>query len=344
MNTGFWGIPAYTMQGLNAEVNKMFARSLQNYIIASRVSQGKGDMDNANPEEKDDVVARWQAAHEELRPFFDMKKPRHHRHHSHGKGKGRDESVSASSESKPSKTGFWNTRHLSFDERKKLHAQKDALKKGSNPSTPTTASDTKSADVGSVYSTSSEDTELEQAIADSVKETSRGNPEEDIMVEAAIRASIKAMRENGVGIPQPEQVQVPPEKDPSLFKDPEYQISDEQYQELIEQALQKSMAGHTSQGTGTVAEHDDDDDVDLKRAIEASKADAQNQSSQRNEEDIVMEYVKKQSLAEEELRKKQVASGKSHEGGGGVDEEHDEDLRRAMEESLKMSGGGPSGA
>ena len=79
----------------------------------------------------------------------------------------------------------------------------------------------------------------------------------------------------------------------------------------------------------------------MKRAIEASMADAKSHGDQRNEEDIVMEYVKKQSLAEEEIRKKQMASGKGPTAGGTEDD--DEDLRRAMEESLKTGNGGPSG-
>jgi hypothetical protein len=338
VHTGAWGIPAYTMQGLNAEVNKMFGRSLQNYITASRVAQGRGDVLSATPEEKDDVVLRWNAMKEDLKPFYNMKEGRHRLSHRHsGKGKGLDDTESAFSESDTPRTGFWNTRHMSFDERKKLHAQKAAKKqqqKTAGTSTPRTA------DSSSVYSMSSEDAELEQAIRESVKETSRGNPEEDVMVEAAIRASIRAMREKDISIPQPEQVQAPPEKDPSIFKDPEYQVTDEQYQALVEQALQRSVEGHSQ---ATHAPSSGKDDNELKRAIEASMADAQKQNSQRTEEDIVMEYVKKQSLAEEEFREKHSGAAPS----GKADETtEDEDLKKAMEESLQMShngGGGPSG-
>lgn len=334
---GAWGIPAYTMQGLNAEVNKMFGRSLQNYITASRVAQGKGDVLSATPEEKEDVVVRWNAMKDDLKPFYNMKEGRHRLSHRHsGKGKALDDTESAASESDVPRTGFWNTRHMSFDERKKLHAQKAAKKqqqKTTGTSTPRTA------DSSSIYSMSSEDAEFEQAIRASVKETSRGNPEEDVMVEAAIRASIRAMKEKGISIPQPEQVQAPPEKDPSIFKDPEYQVTDEQYQELVEQALQKSVENQAHGSHATSAGDDDE----IKRAIEASMADVQKQDSQRTEEDIVMEYVKKQSLAEEEFRKKHpgATSGSTVEEKG-----EDEDLKRAMEESLKMShsgGGGPSG-
>lgn len=337
------------MQGLNAEVNKMFGKSLHNYIIASRVAQGKGDLTTATAEEMEDIVLRWNTLHDELKPFFSMKEGRHHLHHGHSfKSKSVDESDAARSENDLPRTGFWHTRHMSFDERKKLHAQKAALKKQSlsGTSTPTSipARASRAADTGSLYSLASEDPVFEQAIRDSVKETSRGNPEEDVMVEAAIRASIRAMQEKGISIPQPEQVDLPAEKDPSIFKDPEYQVTDEEYQALVEQALQKSMGGQPQEESGDPASQVDDSE--LKHAIEASMKDAQKHDSQRAEEDIVMEYVKKQSMAEEDYRTKHREGGQGTEGSmKGGDE--DEDLRMAMEESLKMSqssGGGPSGA
>lgn len=336
------------MQGLNAEVNKMFGRSLQNYITASRVAQGRADLEGAGPEEMDDIVMRWNAMRDDLQPFYDMKEHRHHRHHRQSsKGKGVEDSSSTPSDSDPPRTGFWNTRHMSFDERKKLHAEKAARKKqgASTPTsaTPATPLTSRATETGSIYSMSSEDTEYEHAIQQSVKETSRGNPEEDVMVEAAIRASLKAMREGNVTIPQPEQMQAPPEKDPSIFKDPEYEVTDEQYQELVEKALQQSLEGQHQQessgsaGGGTAG---GDEEGELKRAIEASMKDVHKEDSQRTEEDIVMEYVKKQSLAEDELRKKQ-----SEAGGSASKEQGDEDadLKKAMEESLKMSHGGAGG-
>jgi hypothetical protein len=59
--------------------------------------------------------------------------------------------------------------------------------------------------------------------------------------------------------------------------------------------------------------------------------------SQMTEEEIVMEYVKKQSLAEEQFRRKGkgvVTGGQEAEG----DEEEDEEYRKAVEESLRSSG------
>ncbi|KAJ4163760.1 hypothetical protein LMH87_005468 [Akanthomyces muscarius] len=48
----------------------------------------------------------------------------------------------------------------------------------------------------------------------------------------------------------------------------------------------------------------DEEEYQLQRAIAASKQEMQRKESERNEEDIVLEYIKKQSLAEEEFRKR----------------------------------------
>jgi hypothetical protein len=64
---------------------------------------------------------------------------------------------------------------------------------------------------------------------------------------------------------------------------------------------------------------DDDDDAELKKVLEESEK-AENErmqklEKQKTEEDIVMEYVRKQSLLEEEHRQR-VASGRDTSGEG----------------------------
>ncbi|KAM0220776.1 hypothetical protein ACHAQI_000243 [Fusarium lateritium] len=363
---GFWAIPAYTMQGVNAEVSKYFAKSVQNYIISSRASQGQHEMQQATHGERDDVVQRWNSFKSDLKNFNQLKKKEK------VAGKRPEEPRQNSSEiglERP-QTGWQHTKNTSFDERKKLHADKDAWKKGF-VDTPTPQS--KSSDVSSIQMSSSEDLELERAIQASVQETSRGNTEEDAQVEAAIRESIKVVRER-TGTDEAAPL---PLKDPSIFEDAEYQITDEEYQALVEQAIQHSLNNDAPlpQYSGaseldatpshppadsTTNDHDEElqraieaskkqsrpslpprqeSDDDYERAIAASKEAMEKESSQRTEEDIVMEYVKKQSLAEEEYRQK-IAKGKGTPGAG---DEHDEELRRAMEESLKMNKGDESG-
>ncbi|KAF4462148.1 hypothetical protein FALBO_11044 [Fusarium albosuccineum] len=371
---GFWGIPAYTMQGVHAEITKFFTKSVQNYIISSRAVQGQREMLEATPEEKEDVIKRWNNVKYDLKNFYHMKR----KEKTAGKLPAEPRPTSGGDSSlDPSRTGWLHTRKLSWDERKKLHADKEAWKKGyvdvNIP--PPTASDS-----SSIQTSSTEDAELERAIRASVLETSHGNAEEDAMIEAAIRESVRAVRQRV----ESEQAPPLPLKDPSIFEDDEYQITDEEYQALIEQAIQQSLGVEPTlpQDSG-IAELDsretvampapepaqpdtanDEDDAELQRAIEvsknapplpprdgeddelqqaiaASKEAMEKETSQRTEEEIVMEYVKKQSLAEEEYRQ-MMAKGKSK-----VEEaEDEEELRRAMDESLKMSTGdysGPSG-
>lgn len=81
------------------------------------------------------------------------------------------------------------------------------------------------------------------------------------------------------------------------------------------------------------------EEEELQRAINASKEDMHRMQSERNEEDIVLEYIKKQSLAEEEFRKK-YTKGKGTGRHDDYDDDNDEELKRAMEESLRMTSGG----
>lgn len=242
---------------------------------------------------------------------------------------------------------------------------------------------------GSAVSQTSTDAEFERAIQASVQETSRGDAREDAMIEAAVRQSVIAVRQNGE-LPDP--VIKMSDKNYSIFEDKEYQVTDEEYQALIEKAIQQSLgaasedvpqsqeAGSSRQKQAAIQDQplldskaaapteqaamQEPYDADLQRAIEASrhppalpprespteedeferaiaasKEEMEREKSQRTEEDVVLEYIKKQSLAEEEYRR-QMNKGKERAPEDG---QEDEDLRKALEESLRMSGHGSSG-
>lgn len=168
------------------------------------------------------------------------------------------------------------------------------------------------------------------------------------------------------------------------------EVTDEEYQAYIEQAVRASIAEEQS-GPIRMHSYDDDDendeeylqaiqrsqsdqqvrsqpgqtnegeDEELRKAIEASRAEPQRPSTdgvdddaelqraieeserahkeslaeaedRKKEEDIVMAYIKKQSLAEEELRKK--GKGKART----ADDDDDGELQRAMAESMRIDG------
>ncbi|KAI6783136.1 Sterol 3-beta-glucosyltransferase UGT80B1-like protein [Emericellopsis cladophorae] len=376
---GVWGIPAYTMKGVHAQITKLFTRSNHDHILISRVLQGQRDLRSASAEERQDVVSRWKSGsfEKDLKRFERLQKRAKASPDAGDAADGNPESSSRAS--------WINSRRSTFDERLRSEKQRLFSRASSGKGPSSDAAATLESSGASRMAPIPEDAEFERAIQASVQETSRGNAEEDAAIEAAIRESVLAVRQQGA-LPDP----VPRkseklEKDPSIFQDEAFQITDEEYQDLIEQTIRDSMASHAYPGyappdmgaaeldstpvmhpdngqqSGVMCDQDEElkraiaasrntpasdfspDDAELQQALEASKADAEKQQSQRTEEDIVLEYIKKQSLAEEEYRKQQQAKGK----GRAEDDVDDEDLRRAMEESLKMSGqdtSGPSGA
>ncbi|KAK3939702.1 glycosyltransferase family 28 domain-containing protein [Diplogelasinospora grovesii] len=378
-----WALPAYTMQGVHAEVRNIFSRSSQNYIITARVLQGKEDLQSSTVEEQRDILIRWQARRDELRRFYLLKQ----------KG---DKSPAASSGTPqvelegdaPPRTGWLHTRNMSMEDRKKLHAQRDAWKK--RQVDLKVAGRTNSGGLGKGGG-AFENEEFERAIQASVQQTSRGDKDEDARVEAAIRASVKEMRkiaEHSRDFKAP----IPDDNTPTTWTtgqmpgdDHWTDITDEEYQALIEQAVQQSL----SQQQAGVRSHVDDtdtDDEELRRAIEEStqyqqqsgvggggggggglgglgvigggsgggdddeemrkaleeseRAHRMEMERQKTEEEIVLEYVKKQSLAEAEFRRKGKAVARDDDA---EEDDDDEDLRRALEESLRVHGGGGGG-
>ncbi|KAK0123702.1 hypothetical protein ONS95_008712 [Cadophora gregata] len=54
-----WGIPSYMMKGVHKEVQKLFGSNVQNYIVASRTAQGYEEWLQSSEEDKQDVIERW---------------------------------------------------------------------------------------------------------------------------------------------------------------------------------------------------------------------------------------------------------------------------------------------
>lgn len=421
------------MKGLHAEVRAKFHHSVENYIIVSRILQGQDDIRSASVEEQNDIVLRFHSKRDELRNFHLLKYREKHAPaeaaaNEAARGGGSQEDLGQIPD-EPPKTGFWNTKSLSIDERKKLHALKDAWKtkdvagaasallaptaQTSSPASPPPPASPAAPAQQAAPSFEPEDPEMERAIRESVAQTSQGDRNEDVMIEAQIRASVKEMRaiadlnrrqeqardfkERPSGSPSPagpsdnqHQLHPPPPQQtaksveagegPGARRD----ITDEQFEELVAEAVRQSMASQAQggaeededeylaraleeskraspgagEGSGGGGDGGDDDDEELRRALEESQRAHQEyvarQSTARSEEDIIMEYVKKQSMAEEEFRQRLFEAkgkGKRSEGeGGGVgddkdgdDDDDDEELKRALEESMRVSGNGNGG-
>ncbi|KAF2155263.1 glycosyltransferase family 1 protein [Myriangium duriaei CBS 260.36] len=134
------------------------------------------------------------------------------------------------------------------------------------------------------------DEELEAAIRASVAEASTGNTQDDRLLERALRASVAEIQLRPVEI--------------------EDHHDDDEESRAIEIAMKASLQ-HAKQMEATppdssahgVAAHANEQEQHLANAIKQSLEDRENRERERKEEEIVMEYIKKQSLLEEQHRK-----------------------------------------
>jgi UDP:flavonoid glycosyltransferase YjiC (YdhE family) len=392
---GIWGLPGYTFKGIYAEIQKHFGHSVQNYIIAARTAQGYEEWKESIPEERVQIVKTWKSIQVELRKA--------------GKkyGKERDDEIhelatlTQSHRPEDLMAGLKGARHLTWDDRKKLRAEREKLKRERKTEKGVARTNSQGTiksrckycpfDHGEglhrsqtfpspqhPFSTPEvvEAIDYEEAIQKSVTATSRGNPQEDAIIERALRASVRELQqaqENGeieneayqravaasvleakrargeltakdeksnpmedAGVTDEDDMELtraltqslqdqnisqqhPPPYENSQHhrgQDGEHDLSSDSGlgtddEEDFKRTLEESKRLHTenqnkqsAMSTNEVAGGTDDDDHDLKRAITESETEhkmrEETLARQKTEEEIVLEYVKKQSLLEEQ--------------------------------------------
>jgi UDP:flavonoid glycosyltransferase YjiC (YdhE family) len=64
-----FGIAGYSMKGVHKEIQKLFSRNVQNYIVASRTAQGYEEWLQSSEEEREDVIVRWRM----IQPYLKKK-------------------------------------------------------------------------------------------------------------------------------------------------------------------------------------------------------------------------------------------------------------------------------
>ncbi|KAK5070166.1 hypothetical protein LTR64_002003 [Lithohypha guttulata] len=377
-----WGLPGYSFKGIYMELTKHFGSSTQNYIIAARTAQGYDEWKVSSAGDRERIIAAWKGSK--------LKTKR-------GKQKYGQERMNEieshileptpSHEHKQLVSGFKHTKNLSFDERKELDKRRQKLKKAEKdkttpqkrgsllgyrhvPGDPRDAGPPvhrSSADL-----LSAQEADFEEAIARSVSQTSRGNPQEDAVIERALRASVKALQNNPEPVTDDNEeeifqraVQASVEEAERARRELTSQVTgstqspfdEHEDRAILERALSQSLEDHHGGGRriGMVDNDlDTDEDEEYRLALEASRQEADHAGSkqrpvppiladsvkttstkyddndendeellkamtlseqegkereaalakQRTEEDIVMEYIKKQSLLEEEHRQK----------------------------------------
>ena len=315
-----FSVPAYTFKGIYKELRKHLGASDQNYIIAARTAQGYDDWGRSSEEDRLDAVRKWHDIQLEL------SKEKHQ----------------VKVHKTPPPCRFLKTRHMSHDDGKKTAHDKKAR----NKFNVSKQSDSNSPEIGAVpaplqhaqtypraSSFHSDPAEFEQAIQLSVAATSKGNPEEDDLVEKAIRASVaelqQASKEGDDEKALKRAIQA------SVAEAARNKKDSTDYSEQLHSALYRSIqqrpalarrSTHIADLDFDDSGVDTEDDENIKFALESSKQlqhtrqrdqelervlddskklheeHKKGLEKQMTEEEIVVEYVKKQSLAEEKYR------------------------------------------
>ena len=320
-----FGLPAYTFKGIYKELQKHHGSTVQNYIIAARTAQGFDEWNSSSQAERVDVIRQWQAIQLELA------QEKHQLKH----------------EKAPSSYRFLKTRHMNFDERRKLANVRKKQKPDPKTGVPKLA-ETNAAGLDAPLrhahtyprpsSRGSEDTEFEEAIQQSIAATSKGNPEEDAAIERAIRASVlelqRASKEGDDEEALRRAVQASVVEVNRAGDDNHRAASghSEQLEAALHQSIQQRPLPSRTRTEIADLDFDDsgvdtDDDENIKAAIESSKTlppsehldtdferalteskkmheeSTQSLGRAQTEEEIVIEYVKRQSLAEATYKK-----------------------------------------
>ncbi|KAK6612993.1 glycosyltransferase family 28 domain-containing protein [Botrytis cinerea] len=387
-----WGLPGYTFMGIHKEVRKLFGSSVLNYIIAARTAQGFEDAQKCSREERLDIIQRW---------------TEHKREYQNDKQKIQEEGPDGQGTGHLSPKGFFQTRHLTFDERKKLHEERKAKRdeesrQGGNglhsrcpmglcrrTTVHTHSSDElRDSPVINVNpptrNTSNVQSDFEEAIQASVAATSRGNIEEDLMIERAIRASVAELQGGQkAGLSDQEvmdraiRASVVASQEQSGRGNREEE--DREHEEQLARAIQESLKGYridgarekdggSDEGSGSgggfieMRSEESEDDEDLQRVLRESREEHEKslafkgkENEKRDggaggmtEEEIVLEYIKKQSLQEEAHRNTREENERK-EAEKAVEEKKkreiensradEEALKQAIEESLRGASG-----
>jgi hypothetical protein len=384
---GAWAVPGYAMKGLYQEMVKSKGNGVQNYIIAARIAQGYDESTKISERERADIVSKWKIVKvgmkkkkapggdtmESLHSLVNEKRlrknDRQKRVDSHLNQPETHPSLPPNLSQQNSYQRFPDVGQASTIEpgiRSNSNAQPAwRTQDSANLSRASSAQQQQDGvflEAQLIAEEEAERRELEAAIAASVAETSRGNPDEDQLISGAIRASIAELERSPVdsgvedeeaalkraiqasieeagrsGATEEEQHVLEETLRQSLLdvsrrrqhgSDSEWDSSDTEdnadFQRIIAESkelthLQQNFPQDYQNTTGVQGNSAADlgEDDELKRVLEESeKAEKErlaNADKQKSDDEIVMEYIKKQSLMEEEHRQR-LAQGRDTVG------------------------------
>ena len=334
-----WGLPGYTFKGIYKELQRRLGSSVQNYIVAARTAQGYEDWHNSTQQERLDVVSRWQTIQAEI------EKEKHHSRH--GSFDGSHCYLKATLEAR---------KRQQAEKKKNKKVARDRQSIQSIPEVPVSHPFIRKESQTSLP----ESDEFEKAIRGAVAATSRGNVEEDALIEKAIRASVqelhaaskegddKAAVQRAIQASVAEAARVRGEGGVNEGAKSDSGGAATDHDKELEAALHQSMQEH--QGSGSRSNHtldfddsgiDTDDDENIKMAIEKSKS----VETAPDDEDVKLAIEQSRSIAldppeDEEEIKLAIERSKTAD----VHPEDEENIKLAIERSKTMHKPDPADA
>lgn len=308
----------YTLSGIYKEVQKRFGESVENYIMASRCAQGVCDAASSTVEERDGILRNWKYFEAE---FVKKKAARHSQSKFHDRTIGPRAATMVSDTSSADmqlreEDGTQETGQGAADRARRRQALR-GLFRGRANSSPSRLSRPSSAALPPAY---------EEAILRSVHKTSKGDATEDEMIERALRASMVELQaaedageeeqrayERALDASIREAGRVLAEHEKSMLDSPS-EGSSHIKSSALDGFDQEEKRPQPPALPPRAMETDGAADPDLHAALAQSQAsyeeNIQREQREKSELDMVMEYVKRQSLAELEYeRQRRDASG-----------------------------------
>nr|QCC62991.1 glycosyltransferase [Phoma sp.] len=304
------GILSHTMQGFNKEVQKLFGSDVQSYINASRAAQGYEEWLRSSDEEKQDVIMRWKRIQKDL------------------KGKGKAGNMSQEAQEDQQKTDLQAA--------KNPHNAKDTASSSQSAS----SADIEVQDLSGIMlpndDTSSLRTgNLAPAMASMAGVLTSRDHQEDADLRLAIDESL-AMQTTSAVEAQRCANGYETNSNLDLYHADEAEYDREYERERMEfEAISERAAALTNRSpdyqqppaydSGHLAGTSRSDfEAEEKGQIRREKT-----AEEKTEEEIVMEYIKKQSLLEVHHQNR----GKG--GGSAFADADDEDLQKALKLSMQ---------
>ncbi|RDW65951.1 hypothetical protein BP6252_09586 [Coleophoma cylindrospora] len=355
-----FGIPSYIMKGVHKEVQKLFGSNLENYITASRAVQGYEEWLQSSDIEKQDVIVRWKLIQKYLKKKNNTDEMVQDILEAQRKtNTGDSEAPQNCGRTASSAQSAANRRDASTQDPESIMLSLNCSESPLRPANTAPEESLRAAEIDetirmSVHETSrgeaEEDANVEQAIQENVSQLQRQRQEavghqadQENLLQAMAISKAEAQRHGREAL--------------------EYE---EQLKRVIAQSLRAQLWSNSDSEWGSGMDFDDEDDEEIDRARKTSKKMAavvsgrssgvphaslydpgrlagtiqseskgQHQGDQgeettqeKVEEEIVMEYVKKQSLLEQHHQNK----GKGRTTA--TEDKDDEDLQKAFKFSM----------